>query len=145
MELGVLDPFGDYETAGYLRNYFAEKDSSIIGRLETAAFESQIEPALRFLGRLVPVQYSDIKAVHRMLFDSVYPWAGQDRLGTEPRIRIWKSGHRDLFALPDSIGFAVEHALRLASDQSYMRAHPVRSSGILPMRTPFWREMGEPS
>jgi hypothetical protein len=32
MELQILDPFGDYETAGYLRNTFQEKTlaSSVI-------------------------------------------------------------------------------------------------------------------
>jgi hypothetical protein len=34
MELSVLDPFGDFETRGYLRNFFHEKDLKVVARLE---------------------------------------------------------------------------------------------------------------
>ena len=77
MELSVLDPFDDFQTAGYLRNRYGEKDLAIVGRLETATYETQVHSALRFLRRLEFVQYDDIKTVHQVLFDSVYPWAGQ--------------------------------------------------------------------
>jgi hypothetical protein len=30
MELKILDPFGDYQTEGYLRNLFKEKDLEIV-------------------------------------------------------------------------------------------------------------------
>lgn len=46
MELSVLDPFEDYQTAGYLRNIYQEKDLRVIGHLETAAFEQEILPTV---------------------------------------------------------------------------------------------------
>jgi len=30
MELKILDPFGDYQTEGYLRNLFKEKDLELL-------------------------------------------------------------------------------------------------------------------
>ena len=38
----IFDPFGDFETRGYLRNVFAEKDPAIIKRLEHQAFRQRI-------------------------------------------------------------------------------------------------------
>ncbi len=35
MELQILDPFGDYETRGYLQNTYQEKDIRLVGHLET--------------------------------------------------------------------------------------------------------------
>lgn len=35
MELKILDPFGDYVTAGYLRNRYREKDLWLVGRQST--------------------------------------------------------------------------------------------------------------
>ena len=52
----TFDPFGDFETQGYLRNLAKVKRLTYIGLLET----------------------------HRILFEAVYPWAGQDRGKTAP-------------------------------------------------------------
>jgi hypothetical protein len=52
MELQVLDPWEDYETAEYPRNHYQEKDLSVVGRLETAAFEQEVPQTLRVLRRL---------------------------------------------------------------------------------------------
>ena len=57
MELLVLDPWGDYDTAGYLRNHYQEKDLSVVGRLETAAFEQEVPQVLRVLRRLPILTY----------------------------------------------------------------------------------------
>jgi len=35
MELQILDPFGDYESSGYLRNSYQEKDLRVVGHLGT--------------------------------------------------------------------------------------------------------------
>ena len=77
MELKVLDPFGDYQTEGYLRNLFKEKSLEIAGHLETLAFDAQVLPAIRSLRRQPTVNYEHITETHRKLFDSLYPWAGQ--------------------------------------------------------------------
>jgi cell filamentation protein len=57
MELPILDPFGDYETAGYLRNIYQEKNLRLVGHLETAAFEQEVLGTVRFLRRLPTLQY----------------------------------------------------------------------------------------
>ena|SRR5579864_7300361 len=103
MELKILDPFGDYQTEGYLRNLFREKDLEIVGHLETAAFEAQVLQALRSLRRQPTVNYEHITGTHRQLFDSLYPWAGQDRSQNAPHIAIVKAGYKTLFAHPATI------------------------------------------
>ena len=40
-----FDPFGDFETRGYLRNVFGEKDPDIIKHLEHSAFVAGIAEA----------------------------------------------------------------------------------------------------
>jgi cell filamentation protein len=137
MELHVLDPFGDFQTAGYLRNFQAEKDLEIVKHLEAAAFHEQVRQTLSYLEGAPSLTYEHILQAHRMLFDSVYPWAGQDRQTTAPYLRIVKEGYRELFALPDSIRFAADYALRLASDAAYLRAHPGEIFGYLAHAHPF--------
>lgn len=42
MELQVLDPFGDFQTEGYLRNLYKEKDLRVLTHLEKAAFREHV-------------------------------------------------------------------------------------------------------
>lgn len=124
MELKILDPFGDYQTEGYLRNLFKEKDLEIVGHLEAAAFESQVLQAIRYLRRQPKIHYDHITETHRQLFDSLYPWAGQDRSENAPHIAIVKAGYKTLFAHPADIRKAAEYALDRAKDTKYLRDHP---------------------
>jgi cell filamentation protein len=137
MELQVLDPWGDYETAGYLRNHYQEKDLSIVGRLETAAFEQEVPQTLRVLRRLPTLSYEHIIETHRTLFSSVYPWAGQDRSQTAPNIAIAKGGYSTLFAHPKVVQLAAQHALKLGQDKTYLREHPGEVFGYLAHAHPF--------
>jgi cell filamentation protein len=98
MELQILDPFGDYETAGYLRNIYQEKNLRLVGHLETAAFEQEVLSTVRFLRRLPTLRYQHITETHHRLFNALYPWAGQDRSINAPDIAIAKGGYSDLFA-----------------------------------------------
>jgi cell filamentation protein len=41
----TFDPFGDFETHGYLRNSAKEKDAAIVRRLEHASFTTGIDEA----------------------------------------------------------------------------------------------------
>ena len=41
----TFDPFGDFETRGYLRNFVGEKDSEIVRRLEHTSFTTGIDSA----------------------------------------------------------------------------------------------------
>jgi cell filamentation protein len=123
MELQVLDPWGDYETRGYLRNHHNEKDLRLVGRLETAAFEQEVVQVVRFLRRLPSLSYENVTETHQRLFHSVYPWAGQDRSATAPNIAIVKAGYKTLFAHPADVKRAADHALRLGQDTAYLQTH----------------------
>jgi cell filamentation protein len=137
MELTVLDPFGDYQTEGYLRNLFKEKDLEIVGHLETAAFEAQVLQAIRFLRRQPTVNYEHITETHRQLFDSLYPWAGQDRSQNAPYIAIAKAGYKTLFAHPADIRKAAEYALDRAKDTKVFARPSRRSFWLFSSRTSF--------
>jgi cell filamentation protein len=137
MELDILDPFGDFQSAGYLRNVYCEKDLRIVGHLETAAFREQVGQTVLYLRGVSELEYEHITQAHRMLFGSVYPWAGQDRLETAPHLKILKGGYKNLFALPDSIRIAAEYALRLGKDAAHLRAHPGEVFGYLAHAHPF--------
>jgi fido (protein-threonine AMPylation protein) len=81
----TFDPFGDFETRGYLRNSQQEKDPAIVRRLEHASFTTGIDVAFEQLAKKKPLTYTDVLSTHRILFDAVYPWAGQDRANTSLR------------------------------------------------------------
>lgn len=137
MELSILDPFGDYETAGYLRNTYQEKNLLVVGHLETAAFEQEILPTVRFLRRLPSLRYEHITETHHRLFSSLYPWAGQDRSLNAPRIAIVKAGYKTLFAHPAYAQWAAERALLLGQDKAYFRDHPGEVFAYLAHAHPF--------
>ena len=71
------------------------------------------------------------------LFQSVYPWAGQDRSTTAPTIAIVKAGYKTLFAHPADVQRAAEHALHLGQDRNYLRGHPGEVFGYLAHAHPF--------
>jgi hypothetical protein len=48
----TFDPFGDFETRGYLRNLAKEKDPDIVRRLEHASFMTGIDIALERLAKV---------------------------------------------------------------------------------------------
>jgi cell filamentation protein len=137
MELKILDPFGDYETAGYLRNVYGVKDLEIVGHLETAVFQQEVLGTVRFLRRLPSLQYEHVTETHRQLFSSLYPWAGQDRSVTAPGIAIARGGYNTLFAHPADCRRAAEHGLSLGQDVRYIRAHPGEIFGFLAHSHPF--------
>jgi cell filamentation protein len=74
-----FDPFGDFETRGYLRNLANEKDLEIVKRLEHTSFSTGIDAAIALLAKATPITYADVLTTHKILFEAVYPWAGQDR------------------------------------------------------------------
>jgi cell filamentation protein len=137
MELQILYPFGDYETAGYLRNIYQEKNLRLVGHLETAAFEQEVLSTVRFLRRLPTLRYQHITETHHRLLNALYPWAGQDRSITAPDIAIAKGGYSNLFAHPADCQRAAEYALHHGQDASYLRAHPGEVFGYLAHAHPF--------
>jgi len=145
MELLVLDPFGDYETAGYLRNHYQEKDLNLIGHVETAAFEQEIVHVVRSLRKASSITYEHVTTTHQSLFQSVYPWAGQDRSTTAPTIAIVKAGYKTLFAHPADVQ-RPQNTLSIW-DKIGTPCAAIRGKclAILPMLILFLKAMAEPS
>jgi cell filamentation protein len=75
----VFDPFGDYDSCGYLRNTEGEKDLEIIKIVEHELFRAQLPLALDYLAQCPYIEYADFLETHRILFSDFYPWAGKDR------------------------------------------------------------------
>src|SRR5712691_6903695 len=73
------------------------------------------------LGKSRQFSYSDVLQTHGILFNAVYPWAGQDRLSITPTLSMRKGPV--IFANPSEIQPAVEFALRKATEKNYLRAH----------------------
>lgn len=136
-----FDPFGDFETAGYLRNNFQLKDPLLIKRLEHAAFEANVEHALSYLAGLNDIDYDAVLHVHKILFSSFYPWAGKDRHEVAPNLRVTKGEGTDTnsteFAYPGEERLAVEHAIRQAAKHVRFKACPGEVMGLLAFAHPF--------
>ncbi len=132
-----FDPFGDFETKGYLRNIAVEKDAGIIKRLEHQAYQEAVPDALEYLVDKASLTYADILETHRILFGAVYPWAGQDRHLLAPQIAIGKAGRYDFFTHPNDIVKAAEFALNLGNDKDTMLAKSGTVMGYLAHAHPF--------
>jgi cell filamentation protein len=48
----VFDPFGDYSSAGYLRNHDREKNLAIVKIAEHELFRAQLPTALEYLASI---------------------------------------------------------------------------------------------
>ena len=131
----TFDPFGDFETQGYLRNLAKEKDPEIVRRLEHTSFMTGIDAALERLADVRRLSYGDVLETHRILFEAIYPWAGQDRLKTAPDLAVSKGSV--LFARPEDIQRAVEFALDHGQDKEFMAAKPGEIMGYLAYGHPF--------
>ena len=86
----MFDPFKDFDSAGYLRNFDREKDLTIVKIVEHELFRANLPQAVDYLGHLKDITYPDFLQVHKLLFQGFYPWAGQDRAGTAPESAIHK-------------------------------------------------------
>lgn len=122
----TFDPFGDFETRGYLRNVAGIKDPKIVRQMEHASFTTGLDAAFAHLATKDHLSYGDVLETHRILFDAVYPWAGQDRLTTSPHLVVSKSDNRQSvsFAYPQDIRRAVNCALQRGQDKKFMAAQP---------------------
>jgi cell filamentation protein len=131
----TFDPFGDFATEGYLRNVEKEKDLDIVKRLEHASFTTGLDEAFAALGNSRQFSYSSVLQTHSILFNAVYPWAGQDRLAIAPTLTVRKGPV--IFANPSEIRPAVEFALSKGQERDYLRAHPGEIMGYLAFGPPF--------
>ncbi|WP_323011520.1 Fic family protein [Castellaniella sp.] len=132
---GQFDPFGDFATAGYLRNSQREKDPAVIKVLEHQIYRTMLPKALNFLAGLRRIEYADFLQVHRILFEDLYPWAGQDRMQTMPDRAVVKGEVR--FCDPLECERAVLHGLELAQDKGLMVSQPGLVMGLFAYGHPF--------
>lgn len=131
----MFDPFKDFETAGYLRNKAAEKNQSIVKRVEHELFTLNFSKAVDYLANKKILSYGDFQVVHRTLFKEFYPWAGQDRNATSPDLAISKAGI--YFAQPWQIRDWMEKALKMAQDKEMMVTRPGEIMGMFAYGHPF--------
>jgi cell filamentation protein, protein adenylyltransferase len=135
----TFDPFGDFDTRGYLRNTARAKDPKIVRQMEHASFTTSLDAALAELATRKTLSYEDVLATHKMLFDVVYPWAGQDRTTTASHLVVSKGSDKKkvMFANPEDIQRTVEYALKLGQDEAFMAAKPGEVMGYLAFGHPF--------
>lgn len=131
----TFDPFRDFETQGYLRNFEKEKDLEIVKRLEHMSFLTGIDAAFAVLARRQELGYADVLETHKTLFEAVYPWAGQDRTQTAPLLTIKKGPV--IFANAPDIRRATEFGLHLGQNKESMIARPGEVMGYLAFGHPF--------
>lgn len=131
----TFDPFGDFAAEGYLRNFEKEKNLAIIKRAEHASFVTGLDEAFAHLAKSKVLAYDDLLKVHGILFGAVYPWAGQDRTQTAPKLTIKKG--TVIFANASEIIAAVEFALHKGNDKDYMKAKLGEIMGYLAYAHPF--------
>lgn len=132
----MFDPFKDFETAGYLRNKFAERDLEIVQELEHQMFRASLDEAIAHLARRRgALRYEDFLGVHRILFEGLYPWAGQDRAATAPEIAVTKAG--TWFCHPAHAQWAVQEGLRIGSNKRLLRQRPGEVMGLFAFGHPF--------
>lgn len=86
----MFDPFGDFDTAGYLRNFEQEKNLRIVKIAEHELFRAQLPAALDYLSTRKRIEYQDFLEVHHILFKGLYPWAGKDRAEVLPASAVKK-------------------------------------------------------
>jgi cell filamentation protein len=131
----TFDPFGDFATRGYLRNIARTKDPDIVRRLQHNSFLTGLQPALDQLLATNILEYANVLASHKTLFEAVFPWAGEDRLTNAANVAVSKGPV--LFAHPNDIHRAVDHALKHGQDKAFMREKPGEVMGYLAYGHPF--------
>jgi cell filamentation protein, protein adenylyltransferase len=130
-----LDPFGDFESRGYLRNIEQEKNLDIVRRLEHVSFTTGLDEALKKLSEAKQLSYKDVLGTHKTLFEAVYPWAGEDRAHNAPALAVSRGSI--LFAHPQDVRRAIDTALAKGQDKSFMRQRPGEVMGYLAFDHPF--------
>lgn len=127
----MFDPFKDFVTRGYLRNYNEEKDPEIVRDAEHELFRANRHEAVAYLVGKRMIAYKDFLHVHHILFKGFYPWAGQDRATTTPDSAINKGETQ--FCHPLDSMRAVNEGLRLGHNAR----SPGRSDGVVRIRSPI--------
>lgn len=131
----LFDPFGDFETTGYLCNLAGEKNLELVKAAEHQLFRAELPAALDFLASRKQIVYADFLKVHRILFSGLYPWAGQDRSITFPSGAVRRG---DIyFCDPRDCKRAIDLGLKLAQDRIQMLRRPGHIMGLFAYGHPF--------
>jgi len=79
--------------------------------LEHSSFTTGLDAAFAKLAARKQLSYDDVLATHKILFDAVYPWAGEDRLTNASRL-VSKGNGKDkvVFAYPQDIRRSIDYA-----------------------------------
>jgi cell filamentation protein len=133
----TFDPFGDFDSRGYLRNFFGSKDISKVKALEDVSFQGNLDRAINTLATVDLIEYKHVLEIHKTLFGDVYPWAGQDRSVTAPGINISKAGYNAMFAQSPYVRRVTEYAIDQSRDLNIMRQQPGYILGSLAHAHPF--------
>jgi cell filamentation protein len=133
----TFDPFGDFSSQGYLRNFLGFKDIQQVKALEHVSFKANVDRAMSALAAIEFIEYKHVLDIHKTLFGAVYPWAGQDRSVTAPGINISKAGYNAMFAQSQCIRRVTDYALDQARDLNIMREQPGYVMGSLAHAHPF--------
>lgn len=135
----TFDPFGDFDKRGYLRNVARTKDPKIVRQMEHSSFTTGLDAAFAKLAAQKRLSYDDVLATHKILFEAVYPWAGEDRLTNAPRLVVSKGNDKKkvLFAYPQDIRRAIDYALDHGQERKFMAAKPGEVMGHLAYGHPF--------
>jgi cell filamentation protein len=137
----TFDPFGDFETEGYLRNSLKLKDPVEVKESEHLSFEASIEEALAYLAKRRPINYQAVLKTHEILFAGFYPWSGKDRNELVPHLAVFKGSlddpHHTPFERPELIKRSIEYALELAANKKRFRDRPGEVMGQLASAHPF--------
>lgn len=138
----MFDPFGDFQSAGYLRNVEALKDPEMVKNQERVFFEAHLEEALDFLRSVKGnIGYAHFLRVHAILFGEFYPWAGRDRrdLGVGRIVGKGEFGTPGYvqFGIPDEIERAAEWGFRMGNDRSQMKRRLGTVMGAFAWAHPF--------
>jgi cell filamentation protein len=131
----TFDPFGDFATRGYLRNLAKAKDPNIVRRLQHNSFMTGLDEALTKLAEQKRLSYGDVLGTHKILFEAVFPWAGEDRLANAPHLAVSKGPV--LFAYPQDIRRSIDYALEHGQDKAFMASKPGEVMGYLAYGHPF--------
>jgi cell filamentation protein len=131
----TFDPFGDFETRGYLRNVARAKNPEIVRRLQHNSFTTGIDDAFKQLAARRRLSYDDVLGTHKILFEAVFPWAGEDRLTNAPHLAV--SRGPVIFAYPQDIRRSIDYALEHGQDKEFMAAKPGEVMGYLAYGHPF--------
>jgi len=131
----AFDPFGDFETEGYLRNFAGTKTPKIVKELEHDSFRGNVKDALAALQTKSQITITELRETHRILFKDVYPWAGQSRDQNAKDLNITKGPVT--FQPAPFIEQGAGYALTTANDPKTFRADVGNTIGELAFNHPF--------